>query len=352
MVLDGRVDHVLRDPVRARTWVRHHAALPTPVAFALACGHPGPTLPLSTEEAAQWLVGQPGAQARLRGLRAPEPAAPGAAVIDARALDVRLDQPTGARSVLRGVDLHVAEGELVAVVGRSGSGKTTLLRALAGLLAADAGVVTVDGRDLSRAGAREIARLVGLVFQNPEAGFVADTVADELAFGPHAVGWSPERTREAVAAAWERAGLADLARANPFTLSGGQQRRLSVAAALMLRPRTILLDEPTFGQDPHTAARLSEDIAALRDEGAAVVVATHDTDLIAAHADRVVALAGGAVVFDGPAHCLFDDAGLLDATGQRMPPLWALLRRARALGADVPARVRLADLVGAPEAVA
>ncbi len=140
--------------------------------------------------------------------------------------------------------------------------------------------------------ARLLAGRIGSVFQNPEHQFVTGRVDEELALGPRRAGAAPERVRAVVGDLLERLRLAKLAAANPFTLSGGEQRRLSVATALATSPRLLVLDEPTFGQDRRTWIELVELLAALRDEGTGLVAVTHDADFAAALGDRTVSLGG------------------------------------------------------------
>jgi energy-coupling factor transport system ATP-binding protein len=176
---------------------------------------------------------------------------------------------------------------VLAVTGPNGSGKTTLALVLGGLLTPDTGAVTATTH-LSptpaphRWRASELARRIGSVFQDPEQQFLRSTVRDELA-----VGGAPASTVDELLS---RLRLEKLARANPYTLSGGEQRRLSVATALVGGPRVLILDEPTFGQDRRTWTEMVELLAAVRDEGRAVVTITHDTDLVSAVADREVRL--------------------------------------------------------------
>ena len=169
----------------------------------------------------------------------------------------------GARTVLDGVDLDVRAGQLTVITGPSGAGKTTLLRALLGLTAASAGTVSRPEREQ-----------MAFVPQNPEHSFIATTVREEV----HASPWADDEqlTRELL----ERAGLTDLAAANPYTLSGGEQRRLAIIAALAQQPRLLVLDEPTVGLDPQRHAAVLELLEAARAEGCAVVAASHDPILI------------------------------------------------------------------------
>ncbi len=347
LVADGLVNEFFSNPAMARRWALEGVRLPTPTALALALGETGP-LPVSPEQGIAWLRQRPVAQAALRRAAAsPISRLPtGKDIVRTSGVWHRYQAPAGSFLALRDVSVSVAEGELVAIVGANGSGKTTLLRALTGVLRPERGAITIDDTDLRSADARRVARLVSHVFQNPEAGFVAATVEDELAYAPRALGWAAPEIERHTRALLERFGLAPLARANPFTLSEGQKRRLSVAASLMLGPRVLLLDEPTFGQDRVSAQALMDDIAGLRQQGLAIVVATHDLSLVTETADRVVALADGRVVFDGRPATLAGDARLLTSVRQEQPTLDRLLAMALIRGADVPRSVRWRDLVG------
>lgn len=193
------------------------------------------------------------------------------------------------RWAVRELDLRIEHGERVLLLGASGAGKSTLLAALAGLLPDDSGEqegsVEINGRDPRAARDR-----VGSVFQDPEHQFVTSTVADELALGPRRGGWTEPEVRATVDALLDRLRLTALAGANPYTLSGGEARRLSVATALATAPRLLVCDEPTFGQDRRTWWELVELFAELRDHGHALVAVTHDTEFITALADRQVRL--------------------------------------------------------------
>ncbi|NIL64473.1 ABC transporter ATP-binding protein [Salinispora arenicola] len=196
------------------------------------------------------------------------------------------------------VSLTVRAGEALAVHGPNGTGKSTLALLLGGLLAPGVGRVTAtaaladgDARiPPHRWRAPALAGRIGSVFQDPEHQFVTSTVADELALGPRRGGWTEPEVRTTVEALLDRLRLTALAGANPYTLSGGEARRLSVATALATAPRLLVCDEPTFGQDRRTWWELVELFAELRDHGHALVAVTHDTEFIAALADRQVRL--------------------------------------------------------------
>ena len=199
-----------------------------------------------------------------------------------------------------GVDLALRSAEALAIVGPNGSGKSTLGLMLAGLLRPRTGGV-ISGEALAagrghepiaRWSARELARRVGTVFQDPEHQFLAASVREELMLGPRRIGLDEADARRRADDLLARLRLGHLAAANPFTLSGGEKRRLSVATALATAPRLLVLDEPTFGQDRRTWAELLHLLSALRDDGRAICFVTHDRAFVHALADRTFQLGG------------------------------------------------------------
>ena len=204
----------------------------------------------------------------------------------------------GGRPVLDAVDLHVPEGEMCLVVGRTGSGKSTLLRAVNGLVphftgGTLTGRVLVDGRDTRTHKPRDLADVVGMVGQDPLAGFVADTVEDEIAFGMEWQGIAPDTMRRRVEETLDLLGLADVRSRPVAALSGGQRQRVAIGAALAAHPRVLVLDEPTSALDPQAA---EEVLAALQrlvhDLGTTVLLAEHRLERVVQYADRVVHLTG------------------------------------------------------------
>ncbi|UKJ65959.1 energy-coupling factor ABC transporter ATP-binding protein [Cellulosimicrobium cellulans] len=281
--------------------------------------------------------------------REPGPAAPEPVLVVDR-VTLRRGDGRGATTVLREVSLAVAPGELVAVVGANGAGKTTLAQLAAGVLRPRRGAldgrVTVAGLDPTRADPRELSRHVGFVFQNPEHQLVTSRVDDELALGLRVRGVPEDEVAARVEDVLRRFGLADLRDRHPFLLSGGQKRRLSVGTAIVCRPEVLVLDEPTYGQDRERAAELLDLLTDLHRDGTAVVVVSHDMQLVAEHATRVVALADGSVVADGSPGDVLADEGVLRLAGLRTPPLAAATRH---LADPAWRRVaRLADLPIAP----
>jgi energy-coupling factor transport system ATP-binding protein len=218
--------------------------------------------------------------------------APGAVLVTAA--DATFRYPATDVMAIDGIDLEVRAGEAVALTGRNGSGKSTLALLLAGLLRPLRGSVTgADRAALARLPAPALVRRVGTVFQDPEHQFVRGRADDELMVGPLRAGATSEAARARAAELLARLRLAPLAAANPFTLSGGEQRRLSVATALATDPPLLVLDEPTFGQDQATYAELVALLRDARDAGRGIVFATHDRALVHAIADRELRLEGG-----------------------------------------------------------
>jgi energy-coupling factor transport system ATP-binding protein len=193
------------------------------------------------------------------------------------------------QAIRTGIDLEVRAGGLLAVTGPNGAGKSTLGLTLGGLLAPLSGhVIAAPALAAGAPGypidwkSRQLLTRIGSVFQDPEHQFLAATVQDELAVGPRALGLAPQEVDVRVDELLERLRLASLARANPFTLSGGEKRRLSVGTVLATRPRVLVLDEPTFGQDSRTWRELVTLLSGLLDVGSAVVAITHDVDFVGA----------------------------------------------------------------------
>lgn len=198
------------------------------------------------------------------------------------------------------VNLTVRAGEVLAITGPNGVGKTALALTLGGLIPAKQGRVVASAElqesaqssDPLHWRSRELLTRMGSVFQAPEQQFIAATVRAELAAGPRALGLSKEEIDTRVDELLERLHLHNLAGAHPFTLSGGQQRRLSVGTALAAKPRLLILDEPTFGQDAVTWAEMVSLLRELRAEGHCIVAITHDEAFVQAIADNVLVLGG------------------------------------------------------------
>jgi energy-coupling factor transport system ATP-binding protein len=249
-----------------------------------------------------------------------------------------------ARTALRDVSLSIEDGACAAIIGVTGSGKSTLVQHFNGLLRPTGGRVVVDGLDV---GAREtrgtdlqaLRQRVGLLFQFPEAQLFAATVYDDVAFGPRQLGLSPSAVRARVAWALDAVALghddALLAR-SPFALSGGQRRRVALAGVLAMRPRTLVLDEPSAGLDAEARAELYAQLRALRREhGLTLVLVSHDMSEVAELADQLFVLADGELRLAGAPHQIFGDTEAIIAAGLLPPPLALVGALAQARGLAV-----------------
>ncbi len=212
--------------------------------------------------------------------------------------DVTITYPGQTQPVLRDVNLHIPEGELVLAVGRTGSGKTTLLKAINGLVPHFTGgtlhgQVTIHGMSTATHHPRDLAHLVGVVPQDPMSGFVADTVEEELAYGMECLGLVPDVMRRRVEETLDLLGLSDIRHRALRSLSGGQRQRVAIGAVLTAHPQVLVLDEPTSALDPGAA---EEVLAALQrlvhDLGVTVVMAEHRLERVVQYADQVIIVPG------------------------------------------------------------
>jgi cobalt transport protein ATP-binding subunit len=229
--------------------------------------------------------------------------------------------------VLDSIDLKVEAGEFLAIVGQNGSGKTTLAKHIVGLLQPATGRVTIDGKDRTQMRPAETAREVAYVFQNPDHQIFAATVEDEVAFGPRNFGLAEDEIRRRCDEALEAVGLQNERQSDPFLLSKGERQRLAVASVLVLRPRMLILDEPTTGLDHREQLRMMALVRDLNRAGIAIVIITHTPWLVAEYARRVVLMRKGAKIFDGGVREFFMQDELLRSSSFRAPEITELSRR-------------------------
>lgn len=214
----------------------------------------------------------------------------------------------GERDALEDIDLVVDDGEFLGVIGHTGSGKSTLVQLMNALLVPTAGRVLVDGMDTrERKLRRKVRTTVGLAFQYPETQLFANTVAEDVAFGPRNLDLPDDEVDRRVREALERAGMdyAEVAQRSPFDLSGGQQRRVALAGILAMEPRVLVLDEPAAGMDPATVSEIRAYLRELNDQGLTIVLVSHSMDDVAELCSHIIVLDHGTLHMQGTPAELF-----------------------------------------------
>lgn len=250
--------------------------------------------------------------------------------------------PQAARPALHEVDLTIARGELVSLVGANGAGKTSLCQAIRGFIpqfyGGDvAGRVTVEGQDTAELSLGDLARTVGFVFQNPftQMSGVARTVFGEIAFGLENIGVEPAEIVERVEGMLEAAGLIGLRDRDPMQLSGGQQQRVALASVLVMDQPVIVLDEPTSQLDPATTDHVLELIGSAKARGRTIVLVEHKMEHVAEISDRVILLDHGTIALSDTPQNVFSDPAC-EQLGVRLPESIYLRRALEPSGLDLP----------------
>ena len=236
-----------------------------------------------------------------------------------------------------GISLEIERGSFVAVLGHNGSGKSTLARLLNGILTPTSGTILVDGIDTSDEDRiMDVRRCVGMVFQNPDNQIVANVVEDDVAFGPENLGIDPKEIRQRVDEALEAVGMTEYAEHAPHLLSGGQKQRVAIAGVIAMRPRCIVLDEPTAMLDPVGREDVVNTITALNKKyGITVILITHHMNETIG-ADRLIVMAGGKIVEDGAPREVFTHVENMRRFGLTVPETTALLYELKNAGIDLP----------------
>ena len=222
---------------------------------------------------------------------------------------------------LRNINLTIREGELVAILGRNGSGKTTLVRHLIGLIKPEENKVFVNGRDVAVTPTHELAQEVGFCFQNPNHQIVTFKVYDEVMFGLKAHNVPPAEHEERIHEALEIVDMLDYIEAEVFDLGKGQKQRLALASVLALKPRILVIDEPTTGQDPQMAEGIFNIIKNLNEMGTTVLMITHQMEYAANYAQRAVVLRSGKITFDGPIKSLISNRQFMEENYLDLPEI-------------------------------
>jgi len=220
------------------------------------------------------------------------------------------------RQVLKDVSLTIADGEQVALIGANGAGKSTLLKLFVGLLLPQSGKVFVSGMAVEKRSFAAVRRAVGYVFQDAECQLFLANVGEDVAFGPRNEGVDEDEVARRVQEALTAVGMSSFASEHVYRLSGGQKRLASVATVLAMRPKSLLLDEPTLALDPRNRRAV---IRALRALPCAKLIATHDLDFVLDACSRVLLMDGGSIVADGAPAELLRDRELLESHGLELP---------------------------------
>ncbi|MCS6768917.1 MAG: ATP-binding cassette domain-containing protein [Candidatus Caldarchaeum sp.] len=225
---------------------------------------------------------------------------------------------------LKNVNLEIRKGEFIAIIGHNGSGKTTLAKHINGLLKPTAGEIFVHGMDTRKATVSEIARKVGYVFQNPDHQICMRTVWEELAFGPRNLGFSEEEVNKTVKETLALFNLEKYSDVHPFLLGKADRLRIALCSVLTMRPETLVVDEPTTGQDMRQSYEVMETLKKLNGEGKTIIFITHNMRLVAEYARRAVIMSDGGILLDGSVEEVFSNTEVI-ARAQLKPPQITLL---------------------------
>lgn len=250
------------------------------------------------------------------------------------------------RRALNDVSLEISKGEFVAIIGHTGSGKSTLVQHLNGLLKPTEGKAFIDEVDLSGKGTEVKAarQQVGMVFQYPEHQIFAETVFEDIAFGPRNKGFNEDEVAKQVREAMAFVGLDydTYAQRSPFQLSGGQMRRVAIAGVVAMNPDYLVLDEPSAGLDPRSRNAVFKEILELhKSRGIAIVLVTHSMEEAAKYADRMLVINGGKVMFDGkPMEIFRNHSQELIAVGMDVPQVFKLADLLRQRGLQLPENIK------------
>jgi energy-coupling factor transport system ATP-binding protein len=241
---------------------------------------------------------------------------------------------------LDNISFEIQDGEFIGLIGHTGSGKSTLIQHLNGLLKPTEGKILIDDVELHAkdTSMKQIRHKVGLVFQYPEYQLFEETVEKDIAFGPHNLGLSEEETAIRVREAIELVGLdyESIKDVSPFELSGGQKRRVAIAGVLAMKPKILILDEPTAGLDPKGRDEILGEIKQLhKKQGITVILVSHSMEDIANLVDRVLVMSKGKVVFLDTPRNVFKEVDTLERIGLGVPQVTYLVRKLREKGFDI-----------------
>ncbi len=251
------------------------------------------------------------------------------------------------------INLEFEENCITGIIGHTGSGKSTLIQLLNGLIKADSGVVYVDGQDIweKPKEIKKVRFLVGMVMQYPEYQLFADTVKEDIAYGPKNMGLDDEEIEKRILQSAEFCGLSrDILDKSPFDLSGGQKRRVALAGVMAMNPKVLILDEPAAGLDPKGRREILGGIKEYqRKSGTTVIIVSHSMEDMAMYCDRAVVMSHGKIVTHGACKEVFSKHKLLLDVGLDVPEITGIVLLLREKGIDIPDDIYTVD--GAVEAI-
>ena len=236
------------------------------------------------------------------------------------------------------ISLTIPSGQFVGIVGHTGSGKTTFVQLLDGLLKPTAGVVSLDGVDITSKGfdRRSMRSSVGIVFQYPEYQLFESTVLKDVSFGPKNQGLTDEEAAKAAAEALRKVGIEEeVFPSSPFELSGGQRRRVAIAGVIAMRPKILILDEPTAGLDPAGREEILGLLSNLWKDGMTVILVSHSMEDVARYVERILVMDRGKIFLDGAPREVFSHSEELEAIGLAAPEVSYILKALKDAGIDV-----------------
>jgi cobalt/nickel transport system ATP-binding protein len=250
--------------------------------------------------------------------------------------DLTFTYPDGTHA-LKGINMKVEQGEKVAVMGANGAGKSTLFSHFNGLTKPTSGIVKVDGEimEYDKKSLLKIRQKVGVVFQNPDDQLFAPSVKEDVAFGPMNLGLDLDEVDKRVADALEMVGMTGFEEKAPHHLSGGQQKRVSIAGIIAMNPEIMILDEPTAGLDPQGIDQVLNILDHLNQKGISLVISSHDVEMIAEFADKVFVVHDGEIISEGSTKEVFSNHEILKKAHLRPPKSSEILHRLQQRGLDV-----------------
>ncbi len=233
---------------------------------------------------------------------------------------------------LKGVSITIKDGEFVAIMGQNGAGKSTFVKHFNGLLKPSAGTVRSDGVETTKTSVATLARNVGFVFQNPDHQLFSETVEDEISFALKNFGFEPNVIEDRVTWALNLLSLTQYRKTSPFLLSGGERKRVALASVLAWDPKTLILDEPTIGQDHEQKEILRQFILQMQTQGKTIVIVTHDVEFVAESNPRVILMKEGKIVADGMGKDILTDPAMLELSSIVLPQIAQLFTKLAPLG--------------------